>query len=81
MSNSDHPATSGFVGQLTKLCDGEPIFPNIEVHGLRLLNNAMPQLHTPTPVRRGHRPLSSALMPDTTVPAARRPISCNSSIQ
>lgn len=31
MSNSDHPATSEFAGQLSKLCDGEPVFHNIDV--------------------------------------------------
>lgn len=31
MANSDHPATSEFAGQLSKLCDGEPTFHNIDV--------------------------------------------------
>lgn len=31
MSNSDHPATSEFASQLSKLCDGEATFHNIDV--------------------------------------------------
>jgi hypothetical protein len=31
MSNSNHPATSEFASQLSKLCDGEPTFHNIDV--------------------------------------------------
>jgi quinol monooxygenase YgiN/predicted small metal-binding protein len=31
MANSDHPATSEFADQLSKLCDGEPTFHNVDV--------------------------------------------------
>src|SRR5205807_536120 len=31
MANSEHPATSEFADQLSKLCEGEPTFHNLEV--------------------------------------------------
>lgn len=31
MANSDHPVTSEFADQLSKLCDGEPTFHNMDV--------------------------------------------------
>lgn len=32
MANSDHPATAEFAGRLWKLCDGDPVFRNLDVH-------------------------------------------------